>query len=275
MLIKFAIFDLDGRKWILPANIDPVPQPTALRVFRGGYRIATKLAIEELGTRRKNPQWQKVAPNTIDRSKRKTMVWRDGMSEYILDLFREAAWQGLNGMPRSLIFHASVDEQFELVEVGRNVGKRVILKKVGNDTSEEHSQTSPSEEGYAEQTGHEQSSRDGDISTDSSLPETDFKQPPITAVFFKGPPSFIDEWEFKLIKIENQSTYATLFNIRRLLPVNTEQFFSRFDTSDTIAIASSKLYIPKIMANMLRLSLYMKGDVNANVTFDVMNERNK
>jgi hypothetical protein len=295
MLIRFAIFNLEGNNnWLLPTNIDPVPQTTPLCVFRGGYRTGTKLAIEEIGPRK---QWQRVVPNIIDHGKRKLLVWRDGMSEYILELFREAVWKGLCGLPRSLIFHASMDEHFDLVQVGRNVGKRVKLKKVGNvgNDAEEHSQASQSEEGHAPtnqteqepaeqtiqseqehavQTIQEQSSSNGDITTDSP-PETDFNQPPITAVFFKGPSSFMDEWEFKLIKIENQSTYATLFNIRRLLPVNTEEFFARFGTSDAVAVASSELWVPRLVTNMLRLSFYIKGDVNANVTLDMVKEREK
>lgn len=291
LLIKFALFQAEGdRKWLLPANIDPLPTPTLGHTFRGRYRSATKNAIDECSANSR--RWMVLAQIETDFRKKNNVVWRDGMGDHILELLRMAAWKRVDGLLRRYFFEVDMDDDLTVATVGKMAVKQKDVPKM-------------EDKGVAESVELRQSQGDGYLSNTSSplvsaattLPiltsnaslgqsrsfttEVDppdhpspssldklEKQPHISAIFFLGPPEMKDSWEYKLIDIQNQSTQATLFNMRRLFPITAEWFFTRFGKGNAIAVQASVLHVTTVLFHMLRLANYLEGCQTANYTVE-------
>lgn len=293
LLVKFALFRHEGeRKWLLPANIEPMPSPALGEKFRGRYRVATKNAIDECAENSR--RWMVLAQSEAYSYKKVNIVWRDGMGEYILELLREAAWKRVDGLSRRYFFEVDVDEDLTIATVGKIVGKRKRPRKVtdkGTGESVELGQGQGPGDGYVSTAstallstatilrhfatnlllGQRRSiSTEVDYTThQSTLPLDNItKQPHISAIFYLGHPEMKDSWEYKLIDIENQSTKATLFNIRRLFPYTAELYFTRFGASNVVAVQASVLHVTTVLYHMVRLANYLEGAETANLTVE-------
>jgi hypothetical protein len=293
LLVKFALFHHEGeRKWLLPANIEPIPAPALGETLRGRYRVATKNAIDEFAAYPR--RWMVLAQSEAFSDKKANIVWRDGMGEYILELLREAAWKRVDGLSRRYFFEVDLDEDLTMATVGKIVEKRKRPRKVtGKGTGE------------SVELGQGQSQVDGKVSTASTAllstatmlrhvatnillgqrrsisTEVDHtnhqstvpldkitKQTHISAIFYLGPPEMKDSWEYKLIDIENQTTQATLFNIRRLFPYTAELYFTRFGALNAVAVQASVLHVTTVLYHMVRLANYLEGAETANLTVE-------
>jgi hypothetical protein len=137
MLIKFGLF-VDPQtqgNWLLPMDLAPsTPIPPDTRV-RGTYRQNKKLAIDELGGREQIKKWIMMVNTWISDRGKRDIVWRDGMSQYILMVLRSEAWKRLDALRREYLFHVTVDETLRLAVVGENVGEREKVKE--QDVKEE------------------------------------------------------------------------------------------------------------------------------------------
>ena len=254
-LLKFSIFrhSESGNYWILPSNIPPFPKNLPNIANRGVYRLNNKLAIDELGFRTRNKKWQfLVAPGTSDRV-RKNLVWRDGMSDYILEVLRHEAWKRLDGLPRKFLLQASLDEGLSVATLGRRLQKRNEHEK--GDTFRVTHPLPSAEGGWTLPAGEQRI-----LKEDS--------QPHISAILHLPGPEARYTWEFRSIKILNQSTLAVIFNVRRLFPLFAEKYFAhRLETGNTIAVESCVMSAV-ILRHMLRLSFYIEGDDKVDVSLE-------
>jgi hypothetical protein len=132
MLIKFGLFadpETDGN-WLLPMDLSPSTPIVPNTRVRGTYRQNKKIAIDELGGRVQKKRWANLVNTWIsDKDSRRDVVWRDGMSQYILMVLRSEAWKRLDALRREYLFHATVDESLQFAVVGENVGEREIEKE--------------------------------------------------------------------------------------------------------------------------------------------------
>jgi hypothetical protein len=202
-------------------------------------------------------KWNLLVPAWVSDNARKTFVWRDGMSDYILMVLRSEAWKRLDGLPRKYLFHATVDEDIGHAIVGENVGERIKSSNAADEKGEQS--TAPTETTrQIDENFIPTGSNVGDISEKESTGSP----PRISAILYLAP-SDQNNWEFKPISIQNQSTQATLFNLRRLFPERAEYYLSRLTKSgNAIAVQSSEIS-STILFQVLRLSLYLDGAVEA------------
>ena len=207
----------------------------------------------------------------------KNLVWRDGMSEHILWLLRGEAKKRLFSLRRQYMFHANVDASLTTATVGQNIGPRYQKDPINDMTDMDASEVEMMSKGTTRNTHvTQQDARDAKLvqntNTDTfrELSSRDERPPSellhISAIFYLGPPEMRNSWEFKSIAVENQSTQAILFNLRRLFQSGAERILSnRTKLGNAIAVQSSEMSAA-ILRHMLRLAFYIEGDETASLT---------
>ena len=204
------------------------------------------------------------------------------MGEHILWLLRGEAQRRLFSLRRQYMFHANVDADLTAATVGQNIGPRDQKKSVDDMTDMEAPENEMSPKGTTrnthvtqEEVRDEKRLRDAGIDTFNSVSiqhESD-QQPPsellhISAILYLGPPEMRNNWEFKPITVENQSTQAVLFNLRRLFPSGAEKILrNRTELGNAIAVQSSQMSAA-ILRHMLRLAFYIEGDETASLKLE-------
>lgn len=206
------------------------------------YTLNRMGAIHDLGRKKK---WQGLVPLSpfVTDQVRKRLVWRDGMDEYILALLREEAWKRVDGLRQTFLFHVAVDTDLENASVGQRLNQRStrLNHETGPNGLEERA-SEPKDTSRAEGKGKSPPPRD--------------EVPHISGVLYLESPSSQQNWDFKPINIQNQSTQATIFNLRRLFPYTAESLIRRLVRSENaVAIHSSST----VLRHLLRLSLYLVG----------------
>lgn len=199
------------------------------------------------------------------------------MSEHILWLLRGEAKKRLFSLRRQYMFHANVDASLTAATVGKNIGPRDQNNPVDNITDIDASEDEVMPKGTTRNTHvTQQDFRDArlpqntDADTFREL-SSRYEQPPsellrISAILYLGPPEMCNGWEFKSIDVENQSTQAILFNLRRLFPSGAERILSnRTKLGNAIAVQSSEMSAA-ILRHMLRLAFYIEGAETASLT---------
>lgn len=190
---------------------------------------------------------------------KKNLVWRDGMGEHILGLYREEAWKRLDGLTRKFMYEVELDDKLKTARVGQRIPKKSTKQ---NSSQRKELRGPESNESKIEET------------TQSSTAELDCKpleeteEPAhISAVLYLGSDALRNAaWEINPIAIANQSTSATIFNMRRLFPTIAEKFMNRLIESTTaIAVQSSEISCTTLY-HMLRLAFYLEGDITVNMT---------
>ena len=233
--------------------------------------------MHELGGRQKNKKWGVVAPILMHEKAKKNLVWRDGMGEHILSLYREEAWKRLDGLSRKFLYEVELDEKLKTAKVGRPIPRR--FKKEGSTQSKElqHDQQAQSNESLSEEqtnlqpqsrtTTPESVIRDKNESTAATSHEETVEPLHISAVLYLGPDALRNApWEIRPISVDNQLTSATIFNLRRLFPTIAEKYMNRL-TNSTIAVAVQSSEIScTTLYHMLRLAFYLEGDITVNMT---------
>ena len=251
--------------WILPDDSAGRSHNTS------GYRLGRKIAVDELGGRQRNKKWGAVAPMSMTEKTKKSLVWRDGMGDHVLSIYREEAWKRLDGLSRKYLYEVELDEDMETAKVGRRIPSRTRtelstlngnLQDAGETQISEGSVPKESKETTESKTTSEGKSLEGN---DEPLH--------ISAILYLGPDALRNaSWEFKPIAVENQSTSATLFNLRVLFPTIAERYMNRLIESATaVAVQSSEISCATLY-HMLRLAFYLEGHVSANMTIE---ERHK
>jgi hypothetical protein len=273
LLIRFGVFTNTETKngWLLPDDSRGRGGNTS------GYRILRKTAVHELGGRQKNKKWGVVAPILMPEKAKKNLVWRDGMGEHVLSLYREEAWKRLDGLSRKFLYEVELDEKLKTANVGRPMPRR--FKKEGSTQSKDlqhHQQAQSNESLSEEQTNLQPQSRtttpesvignENESIAATSHEETD-EPLHISAVFYLGPDALRNApWEIRPISVDNQLTSATIFNLRRLFPTIADKYMNRLtDSTIAVAVQSSEISCTTLY-HMLRLAFYLEGDITVNMT---------
>jgi len=224
--------------------------------------------VHELGGRQKKKKWGVVAPMSMHEKAKKNIVWRDGMGEHILSLYREEAWKRLDGLSRKFLYEVELDDKLKTARVGRPIPRR--FKKEGS------TQGKGSQDGQQHQSNESLSQtqtrstsitgKENQSATATSHEETG-EPLHISAVLYLGPDALRNApWEIKPITVENQLTSATIFNLRRLFPTIAEQYMNRLVNATTaVAVQSSEISCTTLY-HMLRLAFYLEGDITVNMT---------
>ena len=214
------------------------------------------------------------------------------MGEHILWLLRGEAQRRLFSLRRKYIFHANVDAGLTIATVGQNIGPRDQKQRVDDmaDIAAPINEMSP--EGTTRNTYvTQENARDAkplrDTDTDAyrkissvSIQHESDEQPPrellhFSAILYLGPPEIRNSWEFQSITVENQSTQAILFNLRRLFPSGAEKILSnRTELGNAIAVQSSQMSAA-ILRHMLRLAFYIEGDETASLMLEELEGYNQ
>ena len=114
--------------WLLPSEFPPRHQS------RGNYRLLRKSAIDELGGRTAHKKWMALGPWSIKEHVRRKLIWRDGMSEYILSRLREEARRRVQVLARKLLYHVTVDDELKSATIHEPVKKRTIIPRNTSST---------------------------------------------------------------------------------------------------------------------------------------------
>lgn len=182
------------------------------------------------------------------------------------------------------MFHADVDSDMTVAIVSQNIGPRDRRKQVDYSAELDGPENEMSSKGTTRNTHVTQKDgRDAELlqNTDTDTlrelssvsiqhgsDEHSGELVHISAILYLGPPEMPNNWEFKSIVVENQSTHAILFNLRRLFPFSAEKILrNRTELGNAIAIQSSQMSAA-ILRHMLRLSFYIEGDETANLTLE-------
>ena len=207
------------------------------------------------------------------------------MGEHILWLLRDEAQRRLFSLRRHYIFNANVDAGLTTATVGQNIGPRDQKTRVDELPEMAAPETEMSLQGTTRNTHVTQEDgldakplRNADIDTSRELSSVSIQhesheQLPsklldISAILYLGPPGMRNDWEFKSITVENQSTQAILFNLRRLFPSCADKILSnRTELGNAIAVQSSKMSAA-ILRHVLRLAFYIEGDETAGLTLE-------
>jgi len=254
LLIRFGVFANPETqdRWLLPDD------STGRGSNTSGYRLIRKTAVDELGGRVRNKKWGVVAPMLMNDKAKKNLVWRDGMGEHILGLYREEAWKRLDGLTRNFLYEVQLDDKLKTARVGQRIpGRR--KKEASSPT-----------QGSQRVESNEHNVKDG---KESSTTKSDGKSHKgnealhISAVLYLGPDALRNAtWEIRPITVSNQSTSATIFNMRRLFPTMAEKYMNRLlESTTTIAVQSSEISCTTLY-HMLRLAFYLEGDITVNMT---------
>lgn len=232
--------------------------------------------MHELGGRQKNKKWGVVALMLMHEKAKKNLVWRDGMGEHILSLYREEAWKRLDGLSRKFLYEVELDEKLKTAKVGGPIPRRFkkessTERKGSRDGQKPQSNESLSEE----QTNLQPQSRtttpesvvgkENESTAATSHEEID-EPLHISAVLYLGPNALRNApWEIRSISVDNQLTSATIFNLRRLFPTIAETYMNRLtDSTIAVAVQSSEISCTALY-HMLRLAFYLEGDITVNM----------
>jgi hypothetical protein len=275
--------------------------------MKGKYRLLRKSAIDELGERTRWKKWITLAPWTLSDAKRKRLIWRDGMGEYILSRLREGAWKKLERLSLKEFYQVTLDEGLTMAslrgKVARNLMREnAVLEGSASGSEQQDLDDSIMQEHISGEAGPDFavkgnpkgrdtepprlicniSSQGSTLSEDSSpspasqldsLPSTNQETPHISAILLLSPPSVDENWEYKLIPLENQATPTTIFNFRRLLPHTADEFFERLvGTEKAVAIASSDSSAAALRF-LLRVAIYIEGDNPVNQKSEIQDTR--
>lgn len=206
------------------------------------------------------------------------------MGEHILWLQRGEAQRRLFSLRRQYMFHANVNADLTVATVGQNIGPRDQNKPVDDIADMDTPENEMSPKGTTRNTHvTQEDARDAKLLQNSdtdalrepssvSIQYESDEQPGellyISAILYFGPPEMRNNWEFKSIVVENQSTHAILFNLRRLFPSSAEKFLrNRTELGNAIAVQSTQMSAA-ILRHMLRLAFYIEGDETANLTLE-------
>ena len=257
------------------------------------------MAIDELGERTKLKKWMYLVPLFVQDKTKKEIIWRDGMGSHILGLFREEAFKRLMSIPKKFLYHANVNSDLNVAAVGHNIKARETITELEGHRDRLHEDT---DRKFGDLDGHIDNSKtlvdnldgnnylqpinnDQDIDGISELPEsrkerpkTGFlstdKPPYFSAILYLGSPDFRNSWEFNSILVEKQSSQAILINLRRLFPIEAEQFFTlRAQSGNALAIRSSET-TGGMLRHLLKLAFYIEDDETANMTLVELEEYN-
>jgi len=205
-----------------------------------------------------------VAPMLMHEKAKKSLVWRDGMGEHILSIYREEAWKRLDGLSRKFLYEVELDDKLKIAKVGVPIPKRI--KKEGL------AQNNDMKDGEKPQSNESQSwttSAIGKENESAAAMSHEVTDEPlhISAVLYLGPDTFRNApWEIKPITVENQLTSATIFNLRRLFPTIAKKYMNRLvDSTTAVAVQSSEISCTTLY-HMLRLAIYLEGDITVNMT---------
>ena len=231
--------------------------------------------MHELGGRQKNKKWGVVAPILMHEKTKKNLVWRDGMGEHVLSLYREEAWKRLDGLSRKFLYEVELDEKLKTAKVGRPIPKR--FKKEGLTQSKDLQHEAQSNKSLSEEhmnlqpqsrttTPESVIGNENESTAATSHEETDGPLH-ISAVLYLGPDALRNApWEIRPVSVENQLTSATIFNLRRLFPTIAEKYMDRLtDSTIAVAVQSSEISCTTLY-HMLRLAFYLEGDITVNMT---------
>ena len=258
-----------------------------------------KSAIDELGERTRFKKWMSLAPRDMSDHDRKTMIWRDGMGEYILSRLQEQAWKGLEDVPVSTYFRIRMDEDLTTAVIGERlagtdtpaiddgldettIGMREetvqapLDQESPRETRSLHEDKPSIEEKVIANdrprlvcsipTASQESALEETLHTETVLSNSDLERNPrISAILYLSPWDAIGNWEFKLIRIEGQMTPGTIFNLRRLLPLQAEQYMSNLVGSDKAVALASSNESATALRNLLRVSFYLEGEGKAQI----------
>lgn len=245
-LVSFGIFqssdEKDRKYWVLPVDLSPTGHFSSGKHTLGQYRIARKIAIDELGSQARFTKWHQII-SFLPKSFRKKAIYRDGMSLYILEILRQHAWKSLWNVPKKFLFYAQVDDDLTRVAVGNHNRQKVVSIVESNDGNGK----SASSDG-----------RGGERKRDD-----------IIGVLYVGPEELRNaSWEFKEINVDGQTLKGVLFNLRRLFPQFAEEYISRHHPSgNAVAIALGEE--PRnAVHQLLKLAFYLDGDPKVNYTME-------
>jgi hypothetical protein len=206
---------------------------------------------------------------------KKNLVWRDGMGEHTLSLYREEAWKRLDGLSRKFLYQVELDENLKTAKVGRPIPRR--SKKEGSTQSKDLQHEVQSNESLSEEhtnlqpesrtTAPESVIGNENEPTATTSHEETAEPLHISAVLYLGPDALRNApWEIRPISVDNQLTSATIFNLRRLFPTIAEKYMNRLtDSTIAVAVQSSEISCTTLH-HMLRLAFYLEGDITVNMT---------
>jgi hypothetical protein len=298
LLLKYIIYSAadDETHWLMPCDLSPTPKTGAGHAVRGVYGRLNHRAVEELGARQR--RWKSNVPERTTPAVRKSLVWRDGMAEWIAGVLRRESWIRLDGLRRMYLFGCEVDGDVLRAVVGGSIGKRIkmrkekeaeeegLVDKEGHEGAEVEGSSEPVLEGVTlpeialeTETTDQFEAQSSAVQTESTvledLPTNDQdNKDPIIAVLYLSPPETSVPWEFQSIHIEGQETSAVVFNLRRLFPATAESFMKlRIGEGNAVAMMSSEMTCT-IMYYMLRLALYLEGEGGNDSLADGVEEGN-
>jgi len=297
LLLKYIIYSAadDETHWLMPCDLSPPPKTGAGHAVRGVYGRLNRRAVEELGARQR--RWKSNVPERTTPAVRKSLVWRDGMAEWIAGVLREESWIRLDGLRRMYLFWCEVDGDVQRAVVRESIGKRIKLRKEkeveeglvdkeGHEGAEVEVSSEHEVEGVTlpeiapeTETTDQVEAQSSAIQTESTvlddLPTNDQgNQGPIIAVLYLSPLETAVPWEFQSIHIEGQETSAVVFNLRRLFPATAESYMKlRVGEGNAVAVMSSEMTCT-ILYYMLRLALYLEGEGGNDSLADGVEEGN-
>ena len=295
LLLKFSVFnDPETQKdWLLPSEFPPRIQGS------GRYRLLRKSAIEELGERTQHKRWVGVVPRVLNEYSRKRVIWRDGMAEYIESRLREEAWKSLEGMEGTPLFRVELKDGLGRAVLGEKIAIEQIVEEkdtsevskidseqevstptaLGPEVSQEPEAIPTEDKGNGTTVPTENPRLVCEIPTNSSedsnateakpaetngdesqLTTIEEETPHILGIIYLSPSDATENWEFKLIPVENQVTPTLIFNFRRLFPLQAEEYMSRLVGSDNAVAITSSDASAFALKEVVRLALYLGGN---------------